>query len=537
MDSEKTRKRFSVAGPVNQENYYKIDPLTRWDMDEVKDLINNKQYFLLHAPRQTGKTSCLVALADYLNARGHYYAVCTSFEGGASAGDNFELAIKNMIETLLPNVKDALKDNFDLSRAEEYNQAKGPSNGIQNMFTYLAKSLDKPLVLLVDEIDSLMGNSLLAVLRQLRAGYPSRPVSFPHCVVLCGMRDIKDFRIQVRDGSIPTGYSPFNIISKSLRLGNFTRADVVNLYHQHTAETGQQFADGVVDLVMDYTDGQPWLVNAIAEEVTYEMPENRDRSVVITTDMIAIAKENIILARRTHLENLVEKLKESRVRRIILPMLMGEFGQVETDDVSYCIDLGLIKKVNGGIFIANKIYHEVLPRELSEQAQGLLPNEIPPLWKNANGTVNINNLLILFRDHWFENQDIWSSDMSGYHEVAAQLITLAFLQRVINGKGDIHREYAIGRKRMDIYIKRFYHVDGVLHIQKIVLEIKTIRDDQNYDTVIQKAMQQTAEYAKLVGVNEAEILIFNRGEKTRWTAEDHVEPAEYDGVRLQIWKM
>jgi len=539
MVNDIVEKRFCIAGPVNQPIYYKIDPLTRWDLGEVLNLINGRQYFLLHAPRQTGKTSCLKALADYLNAQGKYYAVCTSFEGGASAGDNFEKAIENCIKTLLSEVKNTFKDSFDKEKALAYFRQCGLSNGIFDIFQYLSQTFDKPLVLFLDEIDGLVGNSLLMVLRQMRAGYGSRPDNFPQSIVLCGMRDIKDFRIGVSDDHIPSGYSPFNIISVSLRLGNFTKEDVINLYHQHTEETGQQFENGVVDLVMEYTDGQPWLVNALAYEVTYDMKENRDRSVSISKDMIAIAKENIILARRTHLDNLVEKLKESRVRRVILPMLTGELRQLETDDVSYCVDLGLVKKINGGLFMANSIYQEVIPRELSEQSQGFFPDDIPTLWRNADGTVNVNNLLTLFHDYWYENMGVWASEMSGYKEAAAQIITLTFLQRIINGGGDIHREYAAGRKRMDIYVKRFYYKgrSKKLHIQKIVLEVKTISDNHNYDTILQKALEQTSAYAKIVGVKEAEILIFNRGEKPRWSAADPVEITEYDGVRLQIWKL
>jgi len=539
MCSDKREKIFNTAGPVNRPNVYKIDPLTRWDMQDVLDLINNERYFLLHAPRQTGKTSCLDALATYLNAQGRYYAVCTSFEGGASAGDNYEVAIRNSIGRLLTDVKNTFKDSFDEKKAYTYFKEIDISNGISDMFTYLSRTFDKPLVLFLDEIDGLVGNSLLMVLRQMRAGYPSRPENFPQSIALCGMRDIKDYRIKVADDQIPSGLSPFNIISKSLRLGNFTKENVINLYHQHTEETGQRFDDGVVDLVMDYTDGQPWLVNALAHEVTYEMRENRDRSVCITKDMITIARENIILKRQTHLDNLVERLKESRVRRVILPMLTGEIRQLETDDVSYCIDLGLVKKINGGLFMANSIYQEVIPRELAEQSQGFFPDEIPTLWRNADGTVNVNKLLTLFHDYWYENMGIWTSEMSGYKEAAAQIITLTFLQRIINGGGDIHREYAAGRKRMDIYVKRFYYKgkNKKLHIQKIVLEVKTISDNHNYDTIRQKALEQTSAYAKIVGVKEAEILIFNRGEKPRWSATDPVELTEYDGVKLQIWKL
>jgi len=541
MTSDKIERFFCIAGPVNRPDVYKIDPLARWELEEILTLINRAQYFLLHAPRQTGKTSCLEALATYLSAQGKYYAVRTSFEGGASAGDDFELAIENIIKRLLTDVKNTLGDHFDKDKAIAYFLQNGSSNGISDMLTYLSQTLDRPLVLFLDEIDALVGNSLLSVLRQIRAGYSSRPDNFPQSIVLCGMRDIKDYRIDVGSTHIPSGYSPFNIISESLRLGNFTRADVENLYCQHTEETGQKFADGVFDLVMDYTDGQPWLVNALAHEVTYNMKENRDRSVFITQEMISAAKENIILSKRTHLENLVERLKERRVQRVMEPMLTGDMAFTESDDVNYCLDLGLIKEVNGGLYMANQIYSEVIPRALTQEMQRHLPQDIPSLWKNDDGTINTTNLLTLFKDFWYENMGIWGKHMPGYQEACAQLVTNTFLHRIVNGGGEIHREYGIGRKSMDIYIKRPYFIETgnqrTLHIQKIVLELKTIKDDQNYDTILQKAMIQTTAYAKSVGVKEAEILIFNRGEKPRWTAIDPMEITEYDGVRLQIWKL
>ena len=50
-------------------------------------------------------------------------------------------------------------------------------------------------MLLIDEIDTLIGDTLISVLRQLRAGYVRRPESFPQSVVLCGVRDVRDYRI------------------------------------------------------------------------------------------------------------------------------------------------------------------------------------------------------------------------------------------------------------------------------------------------------------------------------------------------------
>ena len=88
---------------------------------------------------------------------------------------------------------------------------------------------DRPTVLLIDEIDALVGDVLITVLRQLRAGYPDRPQAFPSTVVLCGVRDIRDYRIHSAAGqAIITGGSAFNIKAESLRMGDFTEREVVD---------------------------------------------------------------------------------------------------------------------------------------------------------------------------------------------------------------------------------------------------------------------------------------------------------------------
>ena len=115
------------------------------------------------------------------------------------------------------------------------------AGGLGEALTRWCEANPTPLVLLIDEIDSLVGDTLLSVLRQLRAGYEQRPEGFPQSVVLCGVRDIHDYRIRSSSGEMIAGGSPFNVAAKSLRLGDFSEAQTYALLAQHTAETGQAF--------------------------------------------------------------------------------------------------------------------------------------------------------------------------------------------------------------------------------------------------------------------------------------------------------
>ena len=107
-------------------------------------------------------------------------------------------------------------------------------------------------------------------------------------------------------------------------------------------------------------------------EACFRMKAGRDRQQPITADLVDAAKENLILRRDTHLDQLADKLQEERVRRVIEPLLAGNDLAVEfrPDDVTYTQDLGLIRQqVNGRIQIANCIYQEVIPRELAWNIQ------------------------------------------------------------------------------------------------------------------------------------------------------------------------
>lgn len=329
----------------------------------------------------------------------------------------------------------------------------------------------KPTVLLLDEVDSLIGDTLISLLRQLRSGYPNRPKLFPQSVVLCGVRDIRDYRIHSStEKALITGGSAFNIKAESLRLGDFSREDIEALLLQHTAETGQRFEPDAIEAVWRLTCGQPWLVNALAYEVCFKMPEGLDRGVFITNAMIEAAKERLILARVTHLDQLADKLREDRVRRVIEPMLAGQNLQtMNPDDIQYLIDLGLCRlEPTGRLVIANPVYKEVLPRVLAFVPQASLP-QITPSWLKPDGGLDPDALLDAFLRFWRQHGEPLLKS-APYHEIAPHLVLMAFLHHVVNAGGSIEREYAIGMGRMDICVR---YKDLVLGI-----ELKVWRDGE-----------------------------------------------------------
>jgi hypothetical protein len=126
---------------------------------------------------------------------------------------------------------------------------------------------------------------------------------------------VRDYRLfSSVEKTVITGGSAFNIKSKSLRLGDFDRAQVENLLGQHTIATGQLFTPEAIDTIWQLTQGQPWLVNALAYQACFEDKRNRERSRTIDVEQISDAKEALILRRDTHLDQLGDKLPSRRSR-------------------------------------------------------------------------------------------------------------------------------------------------------------------------------------------------------------------------------
>ncbi|MBF0259497.1 MAG: ATP-binding protein, partial [Desulfamplus sp.] len=362
---------FNTAGPTNAKDHYCIDPLSRINIDDIMMLIGQKKYFILHAPRQTGKTSCMLELMHHLNKEDKYTCLYVNIEAAQGAREDVKRGIKAILSETASRAEHHLQDSFLNENFNDILSNSGEDNALNQALAKLSMHLSKPLVLLVDEIDSLIGDTLISVLRQIRSGYDKRPDAFPQSIVLCGVRDIRDYRIHSsREKEIITGGSAFNIKARSLRLGDFNQDEVFSLLDEHIKQTGQQFEEEAKELMWYYTNGQPWLVNALAYEVCFEMKEGRDRNRPITAQMVKNAKENLILRRETHLDQLADKLREERVRRVIEPIITGDMltAAIPEDDVQYLTDLGLIRR-KPSIEVSNPIYMEIIPRMLTSTTQ------------------------------------------------------------------------------------------------------------------------------------------------------------------------
>ena len=462
-------------------------------------------------------------------------------EGGQTARGNVGRGIKAILSELALQVDRTLGDATLRDQINSSIERYGEDAALKTVLSDLCQKLDRPFVLCIDEVDALVGDTLISLLRQIRSGYPERPSSFPASIILCGVRDVRDYRIHSeKDREIITGGSAFNIKAKSLRLGNFSREETRALCMQHTKETGQVFEEDALTAIWHLTCGQPWLVNALAYEVCFEIQEGRDRKNPVTSLMVEEAKERLILRRETHLDQLADKLKEERVRRVIEPILMGDVyeGMLRADDIEYVQDLGLITQAVGGkIMIANRIYQEIIPRQLAWESQSGMA--IQQSWfVDADGKLKVPTLIESFRQFFRENSESWIERFH-YKEAGPQILLQAFLQRIINGGGRIDREYGLGSTRTDLFIL-WRLKDG--SFQRVIIELKILR--RSREQTIIDGMAQTWKYVDRCGADEAHLIIFDRAVKKPWEDKIFLEKRVFGvtddhqvGFPITIWGM
>lgn len=518
---------FNTAGPCDPERHYLLPPERR--LPEARRLIDRQSYFVLHAPRQSGKTTLVRALAQSLTERGQYTAVYATCETAAISGTDVDRGISTLLSAL-SGAMDRLPSDLRPGSVESFRDTPA-ENRLAYYLTDWSERSPRPTVLFLDEIDALRDDTLLSVLRQLRAGYPNRPGHFPQSVALIGLRDVRDYRIRVRQESESLGTSsPFNIKVRSLTLANFSRDEVAELYAQHTAETGQAFASEAIDLAWELTRGQPWLVNALAAEIVDALVP--DRTVAIEPRHVERAKEILIERRDTHLDSLIDRLREPRVRRVMEPILVGSYlpPDLLDDDVQYVKDLGLVAAGLQGLEIANPIYRDVIPRALSWVLQETLPIARAPFIA-PDGSLRTDKILADFRTFWCQNAEFFL-ERQPYSEAAAQLVFMAYLQRVVNGGGFIDREYGVGSGRIDLCI-RWPSPNG---LQRWAIELKVWREGR--PDPLNEGLPQLSGYLARLGLDSGTLIIFDGRASTPPLPEQCTEEEiEREGRRIRVVRL
>jgi hypothetical protein len=512
---------FNTTGPCIPGEHYMLPPERR--LARVQRLIEDRKYFTLHAGRQTGKTTSLMWLEAHLNASGRWRALWVDLETAREQPEP-AVALPAVLETLDRALRLRHADLERPDAAEIEAVLRTPSTALLDYLSRLASLDDRPLVLLLDEADGLVGRAMVSCLTQLRHGYIERSrMPFPSSVVLVGQRQVRDYIVGAEDRGALSWLgttSPFNITAEAATLGPFSETEVDELLAQHTVATGQCFMPDAVRRIWELGRGHPWLSNALAGQIVGHDVE--DRSVAITAQHVESAKDLIILERRSHIDSLVARLREPRVRRIVEPMLAGTHlpADLLDDDLSYVLGLGLVRVEHGELQIANPIYREVIPRALT-WAQQISMHQPTEWYVRGDGSLDIPGLMTAWQAFWRKDGHL-AAEGFGYREAGPHLLIMAFLQRIINGGGRVEREYGLGRGALDLMI--FWKAE------RHAIEVKIRRDTETEAD----ALDQLARYLGHAGLSEGWLVIFDLRKELPWADKLFVREVEHAQRKIRI---
>ena len=435
-------------------------------LPDVQALIDGKKYFLIHAPRQSGKTTSVKSYVRKINDDGIYYALYCSLEPLVVATDRADAM--SLFRACFDIALEAstIGAHIGLSAEafwEELESEPGFEDfSVKSCLGSLSEKLDRDLVVFFDEADALYGLPLLDFLTQLRIGFTIREkASFPRSIALIGMVSSMDYNTCIWPLSEILGSgTPFNIIHKALTLADFTLEEVKALYEQHTEATGQAFEGDAIECAWYWSEGQPWLVNALACEAVEELLA-RDYSQAVTARHIDQAADNIMRRREVHLDSLMARLKEPRVRRLIEPMLsLSEEGGLAggfqadpgtlDDDERYCLDRGLLKQ-DGRLRPANPIYATRISSHFNSGVRYFV-HDVAGKWTRGR-SLDMTGLLKGFQGFWAEKADKYKPCLM-FPEAGPHCLLTAYLESAAGGGGAIViPEFARRLGYIDIRVK------------------------------------------------------------------------------------
>ncbi|MFO0601901.1 MAG: AAA-like domain-containing protein [Polyangiales bacterium] len=494
---------FNIAGPCFAREHYMI-PVERRAATTLA-LIEQGRWFSLVSGRQTGKTTVVKHLAKSLTARGDRLVLWVDLQVARDQTDP-AVALRAVFGALANALTRAGAAAITPTPDQAASWLAAPESALQTYLSALCAASPHPVVLLLDEADVMAGAAVVTFLTQLRALYLARDEQpAPASVVLIGVRSVRDDAVTVEERRTLSwlgSASPFNVTVENVTLAAFTPAEVAELTAQHTAETAQRFYDAANALIWELSQGHPWLVNALADQATRR--DVTDRAVAITAEHVERAKETIIVERRTHIDSLLARLREERVRRVLDPMMAGETLPASglDDDLHYVAGLGLIRVERGQWQVANPIYREVIPRALTYVVQTSL-YQFTAWYLRPDGLLDVPKLLAAWQEFWREDGHVAAEGFT-YRESGPHLMLMAFLQRIVNGGGRIDREYALGKDALDLLV--------TWKTQRIALELKV----RHRPTTEAKGLAQLAGYLDALGLDEGWLVLFDQRADVPW---------------------
>ena len=487
---------FNITGCCNPQEHYMVNLGSR--LAQIKKKVDRGQYFSINKGRQYGKTTILKALREYL--KNDYVVISMDFQFVSTSEFATENSfVKAFARLLWSRYHREMPNEIE----EQIKQMKLSLNYVEaDLFVTLSEWCEmssKPIVLMIDEVDSASNNQVfLDFLAQLRGYYLER-TEFPtfQSVILAGVHDIRNLRQKIRPDAEHKHNSPWNIASNFDIDMSFSVSDIAGMlteYKQdhHTVMDIQKLSQ----LIYDYTSGYPVLVSSICKY----MDENQKNW---TSENLVSAVKVIIVSRIPLFESLINKLEDDQQLCNLLYRLLfqGEKFLFSAYDsaIQSAVMYGFVKNQNGSLEIANRIFETVIYDWFISSAS----TNSPIFSEGVNdknqfiqdGQLNMEKILEKFILHF---NDIYGSQPDKFKEEDGRKLFLLYLRPIINGTGNYYIEAQTrDQKRTDVIVDYLG--------KQYIVELKIWRGEE-YNTEGEK---QIAEYLNYYHLEKGYLLSFN----------------------------
>ena len=490
------RKEFNVTGSCNPQWHYMVD--TEKQFKAVESLIDKGRYFTINRARQYGKTTMLQTIRRRLSDQ--YLIIKTSFEGLGDESFKGEEAFVKMFRGRLQREMGLEGDNSQLMsiwKDDSISDFDKLSKAISNF----CKSYQKPIVLLIDEVDKSSDNqtfiSFIGMLRDLylQRGENGMDSTF-HSVILAGVYDIKNLKLKLRPDAEKKYNSPWNIAADFNVDMTFHPEEIAQMLsdYENDVHTGMDIK-AISEEIYKFTTGYPFLVSYICKKIDEDFGQEW------TSESIVKAVKVLVQGNSTLMDDLSKNLENNAEFREFM-------YSVSVNSVSYSFSLlnpmvnmgnmfSYIRNKEGRVAIHNLIFEEALFLYFTLDYTIKNSIKLSPFQLNyvRNGKLNMEHVVTRFAD--LMHQEYRKNDEE-FLERQGRLVFLSFLKPIINGTGFYYVEpQTRDNRRMDLVV--------TYDKQEFIIELKIWHGDK-YE---EKGRDQLSEYLAIRGMDEGYLVTFD----------------------------
>lgn len=499
-------RRFTSYGPINTKTDYHAPRTELIDL-AYQTLVGDDRdfgghYFTAWAPRQTGKTWIMQQTAVKLMAEGDFDVAITTMQSAKSADTP-----KRVLSIFVENLRTMYEKDFPtIERWED----------LRALFT--RDYFDKPVILILDEFDSLAPEFIAAMANEFRSIYIDRQNQVNkssgekkyllHGLGLIGIRGV--LGIENQRGS------PFNIQS-GLHIPNLTHAEVDSMFKWYEQESEQAVEQSVIDRIFYETQGQPGLVGWLGQLLTQDYnshprqpldDESFKRTFLWATQ--GLGNNNI--------SNLVSKATQPEYQEFVLELFRTGKKvsfQFDNDTMNFLYLNGVIDldKTSDGLYIkfsspfVQKRLFSSFSVDLFEKSMDTVFDPFEDLTNViTEERIEIKNLIRRYEQYLQQNRE-WLFKGAPRRQGDLRILEAVYhfnifmyLHRFLDSQGAaIWPEFPTGNGQMDIFIQYAGAIYG--------LEVKSFVGQREY----QRGLKQAARYGKQLGYAEMWLILFVEG--------------------------